>query len=183
MERRELDKQTPGQTDQPGETGSASGTDTSPQLLSPGHRRVPARPARHRLRRQRPRPRLRSWCGLITVSMAIKGENSTNPAVCKHRSLPAAPAQSGGCVHTRVTARGWHRRHLRVTRTSTTRIPRHACPAPGPGEHGRAHAVTRVPVRHVPPNTRVLARVQGGAAGAPGAAQRPLPARPEQTPR
>lgn len=47
--------------------------------------------------------------------------------------------------------------------------------------------MTRVPLRHMPLNTRVLTRVQGGAAGAPGVHMGlptgPFPAQPEQTPR
>lgn len=60
----------------------------------------PARPGWHRLCRQRQQLQLRSQCSLITVSMAIKGENPTKAVVCKHERLPKAPAQSqaGACT-------------------------------------------------------------------------------------
>lgn len=54
--------------------------------------------------------RLRRWlglcsqCGLITVSIAIRGKNPTKAAVCKHQSLPGAPAQAGRRAHARDRA-------------------------------------------------------------------------------
>lgn len=157
MERRELDKQTPGQTDQPGETGS------SRQRRQDGH--IPAREDTRLQSPPSPRPgqggtgcaardESSGWsrCSLITVSMAIKGEKSNKSSSLQTQELSKSP---GAGRQVRAQARdslGLAQAHTHVPlATNTARLPCCVCSAPGScGHREGTRRDTRPTTAHAP---------------------------------
>lgn len=192
MERRELDKQTPGQTDQPGETGSSrqrrqDGHVPARGTRGPGHRRAPGQarvapavPPETRAPVKEP----------VQLNYSFHGNKRRKPN--KRSSLQTqepskSPGVVGGARAHASDSSGLARARSHVPpATNAARLPCCACSARGSREHREAHAVTRVPPQRVAPAHvgahECVAQGHGGSGHARGSrGASPFPAQPEQT--
>lgn len=132
MERRELDKQIPGQADQPGETGSSrqcwqDGHVPAWGALGPGHHRAPSQA---RVAPAVPPEKVTLAKKPVQFNYSFhdnKRKKSNKSSSLQTRELSKSPgAELGECGHTQVTAQGWHKRTPVCQRAPT---PRGSCAA------------------------------------------------------